>query len=219
MATTKAKKEITQDSIISMYMDYVLENEHIPKSIYKFCKEHKIKEEDFYKNFGSFESLQSKVWERFYDVTMELAHKDPNYEHMSNKDKMLTFFYTFFEMLTANRSYVLFELSPLKEMLKNAKQLSSLRRRVKEFASELIESANDEKQLRISKQPVRLFSEGAWVQLLFLMQFWLNDSSAGFEKTDAAIEKSVRTVFDLFDTSTIDSVIDLGKFLWKESMM
>jgi len=54
---------------------------------------------------------------------------------------------------------------------------------------------------------------------LFLLQFWINDSSAGFEKTDAAIEKSVKTVFDLFDTNTIDSVIDFGKFLWKERIM
>ncbi|NER17919.1 TetR family transcriptional regulator C-terminal domain-containing protein [Spongiivirga citrea] len=219
MATRKANKTNTEDNIITMYMEFVLENEHAPKSIYKFCKEQKINEADFYKKFGSFESLKSRIWERFYDVTLDLAHKDSNYESMSNKDKMLTFYYTFFEMLTANRSYVLFELSPIKEMLKNAKQLSTLRKKVKEFAGELIESANDEKQLRITKQPVSLFSEGAWVQLLFLLQFWINDSSAGFEKTDAAIEKSVRTVFDLFDTSTIDSVIDLGKFLWKERMI
>jgi hypothetical protein len=44
----------------------------------------------------------------------------------------------------------------------------------------------------------------------------LEDSSPDFEKTDMAIEKSVRTVFDLFDSSPVDSVIDFGKFLWKE---
>ena len=31
------------------------------------------------------------------------------------------------------------------------------------------------------------------------MRFWIEDRSAGFEKTDIAIEKSVRSVFDLFD--------------------
>jgi hypothetical protein len=44
----------------------------------------------------------------------------------------------------------------------------------------------------------------------------MDDHSPGFEKTDMAIEKSVRTVFDLFDNTPFDSVIDFGKFLWKE---
>ncbi|MFP2996550.1 TetR family transcriptional regulator C-terminal domain-containing protein [Spongiivirga sp. MCCC 1A20706] len=219
MATAKAKKAITQDGIISMYMEYVLANEHAPKSVYKFCKEHKIKEADFYKFFGSFESLQKILWQRFYEVTMEVAQKDPNFETMSNKNKMLTFYYTFFEMLTANRSYVIYELQPANGVLKNSNQLSGLRRKVKDFAADLIETSNDQKQLRITKQPVGLFSEGAWIQLLCLIQFWRNDDSPGFEKTDAAIEKSVKTVFDFFDSSTIESAIDLGKFLWKERMI
>jgi len=33
-----------------------------------------------------------------------------------------------------------------------------------------------------------------------------------------AIEKSVRTVFDLFDNTPIDSIVDFGKFLWKEKI-
>lgn len=216
MTTAKAKKPGTEDEIITLYMEHVLEHEQHPTSIYKFCKSYKMKEDEFYALFGSFELLQQRIWERFYEVTMDLVEKDKNFVKMDNKDKMLTFFFTFFEMLTANRSYVLYELSPIKGMLKNAKQLNSLRKRTKDFAAELIENANDEKQLRITKQPVGLFSEGAWVQLLLLMQFWMNDSSKGFEKTDAAIEKSVKTVFALFDSNTLDTVIDLGKFLWKE---
>jgi len=62
----------------------------------------------------------------------------------------------------------------------------------------------------------QFFSEGAWIQLAFLLKFWMEDTSTGFEKTDMAIEKSVRTVFDLFDSTPFDSVIDFGKFLWKE---
>ncbi len=34
---TKAKK-VTREGLITAYMDYVLEHETIPKSIYKFCK-------------------------------------------------------------------------------------------------------------------------------------------------------------------------------------
>ena len=53
-------------------------------------------------------------------------------------------------------------------------------------------------------------------KLLFLLKFWMDDSSPSFEKTDMAIEKSVQTVFELFDNTPLDSVIDFGKFLWNE---
>ena len=46
----------------------------------------------------------------------------------------------------------------------------------------------------------------------------MNDNSAGFEKTDVAIEKSVNTVFDIFENTPLESIIDFGKFLWKEKM-
>ncbi len=73
MSTTKkktnTKKALTRDRLISMYMDYMLENETAPRSVYKFAKENKIKEEEFYNFFGSFEGLQKGIWESFYEHT------------------------------------------------------------------------------------------------------------------------------------------------------
>jgi len=64
-----------------------------------------------------------------------------------------------------------------------------------------------------------VFSEGAWIQFLFILKFWLEDTSKSFEKTDIIIEKSVNTVVDLLDTKPLESLLDLGKFLWKERKM
>lgn len=218
-SATKAKvKSITKDSIISMYMEYVLENERVPLSVYKFCKENDITETEFYNFFGTFDGLRKEIWSNFYTYTITLIHKSEGYAMLSNQDKLLTFYYTFFEMLTANRSYVLFTLKEHREMMKNMEQLKGLRRNIKSFAGELIESANENKPLKITKQPVSIFSEGAWLQTLFILKFWMDDNSAQFEKTDVVIEKSVRAVFDLFETTPLESVLDFGKFLWKEKM-
>ena len=46
----------------------------------------------------------------------------------------------------------------------------------------------------------------------------MEDSSPSFEKTDVVIEKSVRAIFDVFETTPLESVIDFGKFLWKDKM-
>ncbi|WP_343488443.1 TetR family transcriptional regulator C-terminal domain-containing protein [Allomuricauda sp. d1] len=217
MATKTKKTPITDDKIISIYMDYVLEHETRPKSIYKFCKANNIKEEEFYRFFGSFETLRQAIWNKFYDNTITALNKNEEYATYGNKEKMLSFFFSFFELLTLNRSYVLFTLREHKNQFENLGQLKGLRKKVKDFAAELVEETNEEKTLRITKQSPAIFSEGAWVQFLFLLRFWMNDASPGFEKTDLAIEKSVTTIFDVFDNTPLDSLVDFGKFLYKET--
>ncbi|MUH38044.1 TetR/AcrR family transcriptional regulator [Zobellia amurskyensis] len=216
VAKSKTSK-VSEDSIISMYMDYVLEHESVPKSIYKFCKQNKIAETDFYSFFGSVENLQKEIWNKFYTNTELLILKNEEYQGFSKKEKMLAFFYTFFEMLTLNRSYVLFALKQNSSPLKNLEQLKGLRQHIKAFATGLINDANADKNTKITKYNPQLFSEGAWLQFLFVLKFWMGDSSPGFEKTDMAIEKSIHTVFDIFDNTPLENILDFGKFLYKET--
>ncbi len=219
MASSNKKQPVDNQLIITKYMEYVLEHDGYPKSVYKFCKEAGIKEEDFYKFFGSLESLSKGIWNTFFTTTIDVMNKNKEYAGFSSRDKMLTFFYTFFEMLTLNRSYVLFAMKQHDVPFKNLGQLKGLRMYIKNFAAELIEADNDEKLYKISKNPVSVFSEGAWLQFMFLLNFWIGDDSAEFEKTDVAIEKSVNTIFDLFDNTSLNNVLDFGKFLWKEKIM
>ena len=211
-----AKQEITKHDIITAYMDYVLEHEKTPKSVYKFAKDNNMSEQEFYKFFGSFDSLRKDIWNTFFTMTMDVAHKNEEYAHFSNREKMLTFFYTFFELLTLNRSYVLYTLKENQLTMSNMEQLKGLRKHVKNFAKDLIMQRNEDKTNIILERSETIYSEGAWIQMLFLMKFWMDDDSAGFEKTDMAIEKSVNTIFDVFDNTPLDAVLDFGKFLWKE---
>ncbi|PRX53175.1 TetR family transcriptional regulator C-terminal domain-containing protein [Flagellimonas meridianipacifica] len=216
MASSTSSK-LSEEKIIGWFMDTVLEHEVVPKSIYKFCKTNKIKEEEFYHFFGSFEGLQQAIWERFYANTINVMQKNEQYDAMTNEEKMLTFFFTFFENLTLNRSYVLFVLKHHKNTLENLAPLKGLRRNIKDFATGLIDERNSEKSLKILKQSPQIFSEGAWIQFLFLLKFWMDDTSANFEKTDIAIEKSVTTIFQVFDNNSLEKILDFGKFLYKEN--
>ncbi|MBQ0735999.1 TetR family transcriptional regulator C-terminal domain-containing protein [Aquimarina celericrescens] len=219
MASSNKKQTTDRKAIISGFMTYVLEHDGYPKSVYKFCKEIKISEEDFYKFFGSLESVQKSIWNTFFETTINAIQKNKEYTDFSSREKMLTLFYTLFEMMTLNRSYVLFVLKQNDVPFKNMSQLKGLRLHIKNFAADLIEEDNDEKMFKLTKNPVSVFSEGAWLQFLFLLNFWIGDESAGFEKTDIAIEKSVNTIFDLFDNTPLNNVLDFGKFLWKEKVM
>jgi hypothetical protein len=219
MATKpKVEKELSKIDIITFYMDYVLEHEHIPRSVYKFAKNNKFEEKDFYKYFGNFQALRENIWESFFDNALSLMSQNEEVANYGSREKMLAFFFTLFEILTANRSYVLYVLEENEDPLKNLKQLRGLRRNIKSFAKELIEDDNDGKSYSFLKRNESIYSEAAWIQFLFLLKFWKDDKSADFEKTDVAIEKSVNTIFDVFDNTPLEKVFDFGKFLYKETM-
>lgn len=216
--TTTKKKMINDNTIISMYMDYVLEKNEEPKNVFLFCKEHKIEEADFYKFFGSLDRLRQEIWVKFFENAEASIKKDEAFESYSDKNKLLTLYFTLFEILSLNRSYVMFSLKENKEGIKNLKSLKQFRNHFKDFIVSIIDENENMVSDKISKITKPVFAEGAWIQLLFLLKFWMDDTSVGFEKTDVLIEKSVNTVVDLLDTKPLESLFDLGKFLWKEKM-
>lgn len=215
---SKTKKKLDKQLLITYYMDEVLLHEKYPKSIYKFAKNHDFEEAEFYQFFGSFDALRDGIWSAFFENTTNLMNQNEEVSQYGSREKMLTFFFTLFEILTANRSYVLLVLDEHEDMMKNMNQLKGLRKHIKSFAKELIENDNDEKKFRFLKNSESVFSEGAWIQFLFLLKFWKDDKSPNFEKTDVAIEKSVNTIFDVFDNTPLEKVFDFGKFLYKEQM-
>jgi len=216
--TTSKKKAIDDNAIISMYMDYVLEKNEEPKNVFSFCKEHKISETEFYTFFGSIDALKQEIWVKFFENAMTTVEGEEAFQTYSDKNKLLTLYFTLFEILTLNRSYVLFSLKENKEGLKNLKNLKQFRNHFKDFIVTIIDDNENMVSDKISKVTKPVFAEGAWIQFLFLLKFWMDDTSKSFEKTDVLIEKSVNTVVDLLDTKPLESLFDLGKFLWKEKM-
>jgi hypothetical protein len=219
MATTKKTKAsnamIDDKSIISLYMNFVLEHQSTPKNVYTFCKDNGIEESQFYSFFGSFDSLRQNIWVKFFENAIATIEKEAAFESYSNKNKLLTLYFTLFEILTLNRSYVLYSLKENNEGLKNLKDLKLLRKEMKDFVVTIMQSNLEKNNDKLSRVTEPVFSEGAWIQFLFILKFWMDDTSKSFEKTDVLIEKSVNTVVDLLDTKPLESLFDLGKFLWK----
>ncbi|HET8838155.1 MAG TPA: TetR family transcriptional regulator C-terminal domain-containing protein [Flavobacteriaceae bacterium] len=215
----ESKKTISKEKLLELYMDHVLENGEAPKSVYKFAKDNKFTEAEFYTHFGNFESLGDEIWNEFFCRSLLLIEKDQEWENYSSREKLLLFYFTFFENLNVNRSYILCSLTQKGETMQNLRQLKALRNNMKKFAKELIQEEVETQEYKFFKRNGTIFSEGIWVQTLFLLRFWMKDNSANFEKTDIAIEKSVNTAFDLFNTAPLERMMDFGKFLWKEKVV
>ncbi len=199
-------------------MDFVLEHGEHPKSVFAFAKMYNFEEAKFYDYFGSFESIEKNIFTTFFTNTLKVLEKSEDYQNFDARNKLLSFYYTFFENLTANRSYVKWVLDRYKTNFKGLKVFSDLKRHFSDYISQLGIETLDLKQEKLEKIQDRALKESAWIQLVLTMKFWLDDTSPSFEKTDIFIEKSVNTTFDVLNIAPIQSVLDLGKFLFKEKL-
>ena len=215
MSTEVNTGKPSEESLMTAYMQTVLETGAFPQSVYAFCKANHWEESDFYAMYGSLESLRKGIWTAFFNQTQERAQATAEYQDASIREKTLSFLFTFFELLSLNRSYVLMDLES-GNTIKRLDRLSALRTDLKKLAREWAQEEGNGRAGKFSEVRESVFAEGIWAQFVFLLDFWRNDASAGFEKTDIAIEKSVNTVFDLFDHTPLDRVIDFGKFLVRE---
>ena len=98
------------------------------------------------------------------------------------------------------------------------KKLGAIRKPFQDFIQALDFNFIELNNETIDKIQSNSIKEAAWVQLLSIVKFWKEDSSAQFEKTDLYIEKSVKAGFDLINATPLKSLFDLGKFIFKEKI-
>jgi AcrR family transcriptional regulator len=219
METTTAKKAAKKDLrivILEGYKNYVLEHGSAPKSVFKFAKDLKMKEEEFYTYFTSFESIKSAVWVEIFDETIRQVESQEIFREYSAREKFLSFLFTWIEELKKNRSYLLSLYESKSQTLMNLpKEASEFKQKFKDFANEIVLEGKETEE--IASRPIisDRYDEALWFQTWFVFRYWLDDRSPRFEKTDAAIEKSVNLAFDLMGKSALDSFLDFAKFLYQ----
>ena len=218
-ATTKKKNpktgsENSNDKITRAYIDHLLTKGVRPASVYEFTSKLKIEEQEFYAHFNSFEGLEKSIWAGFIQSTLDILSASEEYSSYPLKEKLLSFYYTFVEVLKKNRSFILQSADKGPEMLRQ-NTLSKARDTFKDYVTQLMTEGTESGEIVKRPYIVDKYPEGLWLQLLFVLRFWIKDDSAGFEKTDAAIEKAVKVSFELMGPGVIDSLVDMAKFLYQ----
>ncbi|MBM3169379.1 MAG: TetR/AcrR family transcriptional regulator [Bacteroidetes bacterium] len=219
METATRKKTNTKDYrklIIDGFVTHLLEHGSMPASIFKFAKELDMKEEVFYTYFTSFEGVKSAIWVRIFEDTLEAVATQEVYKEYAVREKFLSFLYTWIEELKKNRSYLLIlyqdQATAFKTLPSDAREFKE---KFTDFASELILEGKETQEIASRPFITEKYDEALWLQVAFVFRYWMSDRSANFEKTDAAIEKSVNLAFDLMGKSALDSFLDFAKFLYQ----
>jgi len=212
---TEATSSASIEKIRSAYIEYLLTHGKRPASVYKFCLDLGIREDEFYSIVGSFEGLEKLIWRGFADSVVSRLQVDDAFQSFSTREKMLTFYYALLESLKQNRSFVLFQLERTNKMDFVPEYIKGFRASFESFAETILNQGRSNGE--IAKRPLldkrypRLF----WMHLGFILLFWKSDDSADFEKTDVAVEKSVNLAFDLIGKGAVDSAVDFAKFLYQ----
>ncbi|MEX0884671.1 MAG: TetR family transcriptional regulator C-terminal domain-containing protein [Cyclobacteriaceae bacterium] len=216
MAEKEKIQSDKRNTIIEGYIAYVLENGKDPASVFKFAKTLKMKEETFYDYFTSFEGIKKSVWEMIFDKTVANLESQEVFKNYSSREKLLGFFFTWIEELKKNRSYLLaaYDIKLVKDPML-AREMKGFKEKFKDFVGEIILEGKETEEIAERPYLSDKYDEAIWMQVFFIFKYWLKDDSQGFEKTDAAIEKSVNLAFDLMGKSALDSFVDFAKFLYQ----
>ena len=209
----------TTEDLQNAYTEYVLTHGEKPKSIYVFAKENNLPEEEFYNFFGSFEAIEESVWTDLTAKVLAEVQAQEVWEQYTAREKALAFFYALIELLKSKRSFVLYSLKNSRKNFGTPSILKGSKRLFENFAINLIQQGIESGELADRRFFSEKYKDALWVQFGFILNFWAKDRSAGFEKTDEAIEKGINVTFDLFEKSPLDSLLDYGKFMMNNGGM
>ncbi|MBD2766720.1 TetR/AcrR family transcriptional regulator [Hymenobacter sp. BT664] len=204
-----------KDRIKQAYLDFVLNEGRPPQSVFKLTQQLGIAEQEFYKLYANFESIERELWADFGRQAREAAATEPVWEGYGSREKLLAFYYTLLEILKQNRSYALMSLrrSLHRVPALTPQVLDDFRQDFERFVGDLLAAGRVSGE--IANRP--LVQEGYprffWQQALFVLGFFAKDDTVNFERTDAAVEKAVTLSFDLVGRNTLDSAVDFVRFL------
>ena len=205
-----------KNSIRSSYENYVLEHGKKPASVFAFCKENGFNENEFYNFYSSFDGIDKEIWLAIFTETKDQLEQDETYKNYSAQEKLLAFYFLWVQKLRTHRSYILQQKENFKFSDMKDDKLELFRKAFFDYVNGLIALGHESNEIKERKFISDKYAHGFWLQALFVLKYWVEDTSANFENTDAAIEKAVTLSFKLIKENALDSLIDFGKFVFQK---
>jgi len=208
--------ESRREKILKHYQDYILTHPEPPTSVYAFCKDIGIEEREFYEEFANFGQISTSFWLDLFQATRERLENTGEYAEFTVREKLLSFYYGYFESLKQHRSYALktFKMQ-LFSVNQEIQDLDALKKAFKAWVAQLIAEGKNREEIANRSGLSDRYDSLYWYQFMFLLDFWRKDNSSGFERTDEAIEKAVNLSFDLVEKNALESAFDFGKFIFQ----
>lgn len=199
--------------VIYKYVSHVLKKGGPPASVHSFTLKLGVSEREFFEHFGSFEGLEAQIWEDSVKQTVEAVESGTEWQGFSAQQKLLAFLYAYCDQILDHRSFFLTRFPRIARQGAPPQVLSPMRAAFTRFADGIVDDGTESGDIACRGAVSRSYPLAFFGHFLSVIEFNLSDTSRGFERTDAYIEKSVRLAFDVVGTQALDSAVDLVRFL------
>ena len=200
-------------ALIEAYKRLAFEKGTLPVSRMEIASAASLDIVDFETTFSTLEALQEAVWVQYLRTTLETLETSEEYAQYSVREKMLAYYYTFFENLGKEDEFVKMFAPKLGIWNYNPTFLGGFKHSFLIFVNELlkegIESGEIAERMMIGDE----YAGWHWPQMLFLLNKWITDESANHKVSDQAVEKAVNLGFDIMGRNVVDSAFDFAKFM------
>jgi len=201
----------SREAIIQAFTEHWLEEGEAPASVFAFCKSLKMKERDFYSEFASFDAVESAFWEAQIEQVRRAVEAGKEWATFSAQQRLLAFLYAYFEHALDHRSLALLRIKPLR-LIEHPQLLHGFEASYRAFIAEIIKHAHEQREIADRGRLNTFYPEAFLFHFRFLIEENLKDTSPGFERTDALIEKTVKLAFDLLKAQALESAVDLARW-------
>jgi hypothetical protein len=208
-----SSSNIKQD-IIQKYISQTLETGASP-TVSQICRDLQIPEKEFFKNFPNIEAVEAEHWWNVMDHNIRCCENSSEWSNYNAQQRLLAFYFQYFDDALEHRSLLLIRFSD-RRLTDVVPVFNRAMTRFREFVCSILNHALREKQIADRGRINDLYAPAFVLQFRSILDFHLKDESAGFENTDAFIEKSVRLSFDLMRTSALESAFDLAKWVFTQ---
>ncbi len=202
----KAKESTTsvETRILELYKQLTVEGKIRQLSVYGFCKLLDLSEADFYQHFASLDAVGRKIWASYAESVIQTLKGSETYASYSAREKILAYFFTFFEQALKDRSFI-------GKTFLNFSLLRTYQRQFRAHMMEIIQEGVISDEIK-SRHLESLYLDVLWGVHWGLIRYWLSDESPGFENTEKAIETYLRVPLELMGENVLDSAFEALRF-------
>jgi len=207
-----ARKKITfnAEDWAKAYKNYLLQHGDILKEVKTLLHFTERPFVEFRKSFETLEELELTIVAAYFKKALKELEKDESFSSHSPKEQHLAFLYLLIELITEDE---IFLTSFYKAKMKDSSFMIKLQKELKHHEISWAEMSGWRPdfvdKLNINPKKSILINHA-----FTCIVFFLKDKSSEKVDSDAYIEKTTDLLYKLTDTSTINSIVDLGRFMY-----
>ena len=195
------------------YKDLAVRDGRFPLSYKAVAEQAGLEPAEFIHSYPGLGDLAQDIWVELLRDTLASLEASAEFAEYGVREKLLSFYFTFFEILSSERSFFSLYTPKLGVWNYSPDFLGEFKKIWLKFVETLVSEGTASGEVAERMVMSNEYTSWHWPQFMYLLNQWATDDSSEGQKTDKAIEKSVNLGFDIMGRNVLDSAFDFLKFM------